>query len=176
VARGADGRRRAAPWLGLGLLLVALLLDRVGVVPGLGSFEQDLRSVPSRPLEGAASESRADGGGALTPDLARVERAFRERRSGFMVTLEARVLRTLSDDADGSRHQRFVVELPGGQTLLVAHNIDLAARVPVERGDAVRIRGQYEWNERGGVLHWTHHDPAGRRTGGWIEHAGRRIE
>ena len=28
--------------------------------------------------------------------------------------------------------------------------------------------------ERGGVLHWTHHDPDGRRPGGWLEHEGRR--
>jgi hypothetical protein len=42
----------------------------------------------------------------------------------------------------------------------------------LERGDEVRFRGQYEWNERGGVIHWTHHDPDGRRPGGWLRHDG----
>ena len=91
-----------------------------------------------------------------------------------MVEAVGAVSRLLPDDRDGSRHQRFLLRLEGGQTLLVAHNIDLAPRVPLEPGDAVRFRGQYEWNDRGGVVHWTHHDPDGRRAGGWLEHDGRR--
>lgn len=108
--------------------------------------------------------------------VARIERAMAERESGFMVTVDARVGKLLRDDVDGSRHQRFVIELEGGHTLLVAHNIDLADRADVEVGDRVRVRGQYEWNERGGVLHWTHHDPDGDHPGGFIESRGRRVE
>ena len=83
---------------------------------------------------------------------------------------------TLPDDREGSQHQRFIVRLSDGQTLLVAHNIDLAPRVPLDKNDEVRIKGQYEWNEKGGVLHWTHHDPGGRHEEGWIEHQGKRYE
>jgi hypothetical protein len=83
--------------------------------------------------------------------------------------------RILPDDHEGSRHQRFIVRLPDGATVLLSHNIDLAPRVEgLAIGSAVSFRGQYEWNERGGVVHWTHQDPGGRRPGGWIEHAGRR--
>lgn len=108
-------------------------------------------------------------------DLERVHEAFAERRGDLWVTLAGRVERTLRDDDEGSRHQRFVLRLDDDLTLLVAHNIDLAERVPLEVGDEVRLRGKYEWNAQGGVLHWTHHDPGGG-PGGWIECSGRRYE
>ena len=96
--------------------------------------------------------------------------------SGEMVTLEAEVVKVLPDDNDGSRHQRLLLALKSGGTVLVSHNIDLAPRVPAGEGDVVVVRGQYEWNERGGVVHWTHHDPKGWREGGWIEVGGERYE
>ncbi len=106
-----------------------------------------------------------------------VEEAFRAQRSGVMLTVEAVVSRTLADDDEGSRHQRFIARRSGGHTVLVAHNIDLAPRLSgLSVGDSVTIRGQYEWNDRGGVLHWTHHDPDGDHPGGWIEWKGRRYE
>jgi hypothetical protein len=37
----------------------------------------------------------------------------------------------------------------------------------------VSFSGQYEWNDRGGVVHWTHLDPAGKRPGGWLRHERR---
>jgi hypothetical protein len=120
------------------------------------------RSVP------AAAQSDSD---------ARIAAAFRERRGDLQIEGAGVVVRTLRDDNDGSRHQRFLLELDSGQTLLVAHNIDLAPRISgLERGDRVRFFGEYEWNERGGVIHWTHHDPRGEHVGGWLEHEGRRYE
>jgi hypothetical protein len=97
-----------------------------------------------------------------------VEAAFAAQRSGLWVETEGRVARLLADDNDGSRHQRFILELDGGHTVLVSHNIDLARRVPLDRHDLISLRGRYEWNERGGVIHWTHHDPQGHISGGWI--------
>ncbi len=79
-----------------------------------------------------------------------------------------RVTRLLQDDSEDGRHQRFILTLGGGQTLLVAHNIDLAPRVPLGMGDRVEFRGVYELNELGGVLHWTHHDPLGSEDGGFL--------
>jgi hypothetical protein len=106
-----------------------------------------------------------------------ITRLFRERQSGVVVEGVGSVEKLLPDDLDGSRHQRFILRLAPGSTLLVSHNIDLAPRIESLRvGDEVRFRGQYEWNERGGVVHWTHHDPAGERPGGWLRHASRTYQ
>lgn len=99
--------------------------------------------------------------------------AFEHRQSDVQVRGKGEVLRVLSDDNDGSRHQRFILLLESGQTLLVAHNIDLAPRiVSLRTGDRVEFYGEYEWNSKGGVVHWTHHDPQGRHADGWLKHGG----
>jgi len=102
------------------------------------------------------------------------EEAFRNGRSGVMVTVEGAVIRLLADDNDGSRHQRFIIRLASGQTLLIAHNIDLSSRVPAQQNVQVKLRGQYEWSEKGGTVHWTHRDPQQKHEAGWIEIGGRR--
>jgi hypothetical protein len=87
------------------------------------------------------------------------------------------VVRILPDDEDGSRHQRFILRTPSGQTLLVAHNIDLAPRVSgLSVGDTVDYSGEYVRNAKGGVVHWTHHDPSGRHVAGWLKHAGQTYQ
>jgi len=97
-------------------------------------------------------------------------RAFRDQASGVQVTGEGVVIKILGDDNDGSRHQRFVLRLESGQTLLVAHNIDLAPRIAtLSTGDTVAFNGEYEWNEKGGLIHWTHNDPGGQHQAGWLK-------
>lgn len=103
-----------------------------------------------------------------------IEQAFAGKFSEVTVSGSGVVLALLSDDLKGSRHQRFIVRLDTKLTLLIVHNIDLAPRVDTLRvGDIVTFRGEYVWNAQGGLLHRTHHDPAGRRDHGWIRHAGR---
>lgn len=97
-----------------------------------------------------------------------------EARDEAWVQTAATVYKVLPDDTRGSQHQRFLVRSPGGQSLLIAHNIDLAPRVPLTEGDVLEIVGQFEFNDKGGVIHWTHHDPQGRRDGGYIELNGKR--
>ena len=100
-------------------------------------------------------------------------RAFEQRTSNIHVEGRGVVRRVLSDDNDGSRHQRFILALASGQTLLIAHNIDFAPRVVgLRKGDVVSFSGEYEWNAEGGVIHWTHRDPGKRRQAGWIKHKG----
>lgn len=87
------------------------------------------------------------------------------------------VTKVLRDDSDGSRHQRFILRLDSGQTVLVAHNIDVAPRISsLRQGDTVEFFGEFERNQKGGVVHWTHHDPAGRHEAGWLRHEGRTYQ
>lgn len=98
---------------------------------------------------------------------------FGERDNGQQVEGSGVVIKLLPDDNDGRRHQKFILRLDSGQTLLVAHNIDLAPRIDALReGHVVKFNGVYEWKREGGVIHWTHHDPDGRHEWGFLEHEG----
>lgn len=100
-------------------------------------------------------------------------RAIETRAAKAQVLGEGVVIKILPDDRDGDMHQRFIIRLQTSQTLLISHNIDLAPRIPgLREGDRVAFHGEYEWNERGGVVHWTHHDPQGRQPDGWLKHNG----
>lgn len=76
--------------------------------------------------------------------------------------------RLLHDDNDEGRHQRVILRMPDGQTVLLAHNLDIAERVPLGIGDRIGFRGIYEWNELGGMVHWTHRDPHRKEKGGYV--------
>lgn len=98
-----------------------------------------------------------------------IGRAFRNHESDVPVEGTGTVIRVLSDDREGSPHQRFVLRLASGQTLLVVHNLDIAQRVPeLAVGDEIAFKGEYVWDERGGLVHWTHHDPSGRHQTGYL--------
>ena len=98
---------------------------------------------------------------------------YQAPQSGVQMGGEGVVVRVLADDNDGSRHQRFILRLASGQTLLIAHNIDIANRIEaLSSGDRVEFYGQYESNPEGGVIHWTHHDPDGNHVAGWLKHNG----
>ena len=102
-----------------------------------------------------------------------IDKAYQEKRSDVQVQGVGKVIKVLSDDNKGSRHQRFLLKLPSNLTILAAHNIDLAKRIDsLKEGDSVEFYGEYEWNNKGGVIHWTHHDPRGKHKDGWLKHNG----
>ena len=99
--------------------------------------------------------------------------AYENRQSNLQVGGSGVVIKILPDDLEGSRHQRFILRLSSGQTILISHNIDLAHRVDsLREGDSVEFFGEYAWNSKGGVVHWTHHDPDGLHEAGWLKHNG----
>lgn len=103
-----------------------------------------------------------------------IKEAYKNRRNDVQVRGSGKVIKLLPDDLEGSRHQKFIVKLSPNLTILIAHNIDLAPRIDdLQNGDTIAFAGEYEYNERGGVVHWTHHDPGKRHADGWLKHKGR---
>jgi len=113
-----------------------------------------------------------------TADNAAVERDYAEKRSTVEVTADGVVTRVLADDSGPSgAHQRFIIRLAGStQTVLVDNNVTIGQRAPVMPGDNVIVHGEYVWNDQGGLIHFTHHDPAPAHEGGWIELKGERYQ
>ncbi|MES2578918.1 MAG: DUF3465 domain-containing protein [Pseudomonadota bacterium] len=106
-----------------------------------------------------------------------IRKAFESQASNLQVEASGKVIKVLEDDINPPRHQRFILKLDNGISLLVAHNIDLAKRVEnLKTGDTVSFYGEYEWNKKGGVLHWTHHDPQGSHAAGWLQHNGQTYQ
>ena len=115
-------------------------------------------------------------GVSQTPSAA-VAEAFERHQSNVRVEGEGVVSKILPDDAEGMRHQRFILRLSSGQTVLIAQNTDIAPRVEdLKTGDTVTFAGEYVWNEQGGLVHWTHHDPAGTHPTGWLKYNGRTYQ
>ncbi len=141
--------------------------------PPAGTTTAPPRASEAKPKPPRPAETSRTSDAQVQSGEARIERAFEREEHEVPVEITAIVKKVLSDDEEVPRHQRFLIELSSGRTLLVAHNIDLSERVPVERGGKVEISGLYEWNSQGGVLHWTHHDPQGRHAGGFIKLAGK---
>ncbi len=103
-----------------------------------------------------------------------LQHAYDNKVSNLQVEGSGVVKAILKDDTKGSKHQRIIVNLATGQTILLVHNIDLAPRVEnLNKGDEIAFFGEYEWNEKGGVIHWTHHDPQNKHVAGWLRHNGR---
>ena len=124
-------------------------------------------------LLGCSPQSGLPQGGPSSESDKILQSAFEQRARNLKVEGRGAVKQILPDDNEGSRHQRFILQLNSGQTVLISHNIDIAPRLlDLREGNEVSFRGVYEWNPEGGVIHWTHHDPAGRHPGGWLKHKG----
>jgi hypothetical protein len=55
-----------------------------------------------------------------------------------------------------------------GLTVRVEDNVDLTGQIPIRAGDDVEVRGEYIYDPRGGLIHYTHRDPRGRHAGGYV--------
>ena len=149
--------------------LLALLLYYCGIVPGgeLGSLTEQ-NNTPT-----TAAQSPAGASAGAEENAAFIAELYANEEDDVQIRGEGIVSKVLSDDTSGSKHQRFILELSNGMTLLVAHNIDLAPRLDgLVEGDTVEFYGEYYYNEQGGGVHWTHKDPGGKHVDGWLLWSG----
>jgi len=112
----------------------------------------------------------------LTP-ITTLEDAYANQISDISVIVKGSITKLLSDDVEGDQHQRFIIRMSNNQTLLIAHNIDIGARVTgIKIGSVVYVHGDYVWNDEGGLIHWTHRDPSGIHEDGWIDYNSTKFE
>ena len=113
--------------------------------------------------------------GTQTDDAA-VCAAYNAGRSHVEVVAGGTVTRVFGTRAGrSSPHEGFLMKLASGcdVTVRVEANTDFTGEFPLREGDAVDVKGEYEYYSRGGVIHWTHRDPRGRHEGGFIETGGK---
>ena len=140
-------------------------------------YSSQQSQAPNQSKNDAESFVNQQSKGKDSQGVATIAQAYQQKRGDVQVQASGRVKALLRDDNEGSRHQKFILELENGQTVLVAHNIDLAPRIDdLKKGDLVEFNGEYEYSDKGGVIHWTHRDPQNRHEHGWLKHNGKIYE
>ncbi len=112
-------------------------------------------------------------------DTALIRQLFNQRmESDTQVEAEGEVVHLLPDDTDEKPHQLFLVELSNGITIKISHNTAVSPYVPLKKGDTIRFHGEYEYNSKGGVVHWTHltQGTRNKHPHGWLLHKGVKYE
>ena len=114
-------------------------------------------------------------------DNGAVYAAWAGHQSHLELVAEGTVARNLGTRRGPSGlHEGFLVHLRGGAghglTIRVEDNADITGPIPIGEGADVRIRGEYIYDPRGGLIHWTHHDPRLRHEPGFVEINGRKYQ
>src|SRR3954452_13999226 len=118
-------------------ILITLLLL------GSGYWLSQQSQSPREPDPSAQHASQASGRPTPIETDEALARAFEQQRSNVQVEGEGEVIKVLNDDNEGSRHQRFLLRISADQTVLIAHNVDLAHRIDALRaGDRIAFKGE----------------------------------
>lgn len=143
------------------------LYKLVGIVVGLALI------FGGKACFGGRTGPKAAKAQATMTGLPQIMDAVTNRKAGIMVQHWGTVSRTLADDQGAGKIQKFIVTLENGHLLLFAHNVGIAQRVPLATGDRLEFRGRFDWNDVGGLIHRTHHDPQMVFEDGWLRHNGK---
>lgn len=140
-------------------ILLALTLSIIAIVPTQAVAKPTLEQIGVDELD-------------ITPDNTEFDKAYTNHAQKAIVSVKGQVRKILPDDNKGSRHQKFLITI-NGKSILVASNMDMIKKIPIDVGDEVVIKGEYIWNEKGGVIHWTHRDPRHQHPDGFIYYKGK---
>jgi hypothetical protein len=163
-------------WLGFQFALQAAPSSTYNdAPPQFGHPTQQTQDVPGASLYASSADQNV-GLNELAQQQQDVIALQKAHARSAEVTVLAPVYKLLSDDLEGLQHERFLLKLTNGTTILVAHDTSYAPRVPVQQGGIVRIRGEYIWNPKGGLIHWTHMSDSPFHEGGWIDYQGKRYQ
>lgn len=142
-----------------------------------GDTRPPVSSAPPRSRSSSTKAAPAEPGPVGTDGG--IPALFKNKQSDRIVQASGTIVKVLPDDedtSDGSEmHQKFLVELADRDrtTIKIAHNLKFG-RVPAREGEVVSFRGEYEYTDFGGTVHWTHKDPRGTHEDGWIEYDGKQ--
>lgn len=176
--------------VGLIVVVIALIASFFGVDLGLNNQNNQNNPDSAHPNQAAQNYSNQDQSHnedfkASHADIPRksqdglemIRQAYDQKKGDVQVQASGQVKAILRDDNEGSRHQKFILSLQNGLTVLVAHNIDLAPRIEnLKKGDWVEFHGEYEFSDQGGVIHWTHRDPQHKHIDGWLKFNARTYQ
>ncbi len=100
-----------------------------------------------RPIKGHGSTQQAISSDSSHDFI--LQDAFARRLNDIQVEGEGKISKLLPDDTGGIRHQKMIVVLNSGQSILLAHNIDLAGKIdPIQLGDIIAFKCEYVWSEK----------------------------
>jgi hypothetical protein len=120
-------------------------------------------------------------GGGVTekPDNAHVCALYASGTSDAEVVAQGTVLGVLgTHNGPSGEHEGFLLKLTQQCDLMlrVETNVDITGPVPLRAGETVTVKGQFEDDPGGGVIHWTHRDPSGRHVAGYVLAGGKYYE
>lgn len=109
------------------------------------------------------------------PNDAALCRAFAQHASGVEVTVGGTVTGLLGTRTGPSGpHEGFFLYVDGGcdANVRVETNVAFTGPIPLHAGERVVVKGEYEYDGLGGVVHFTHREREGHHPGGFVEVGG----
>lgn len=154
-----------------------ILLFILITLTGLSSYSFEVyghRDPRQQPIQNPGSQPQPGHGFKRKENIPQDDlefvRAVNDRRNlNYIEGSNVTVIKVLPDDNSGLTHQKWMVQLSSGETMMAVYNTDMCERVPLKVGDTLAMGGQFIWTRDGGLLHWLHHDPRGSRPDGFVE-------